>query len=344
MSDESPSRIACHALEDAYQREELEDFAGALEACDQAIEAAPTWHLAHNLRGLILEEMERPAEAVIAYREALKLAPNFAAARKNLRGLEIDWARSYLDQILIRVDSGEIEGALSACRAALVIAPDLAALHNLHGVLLDELEQTEAALEAYHEALQYDPNLKNAHENKQRATRRLTVLPQLEEAYRLEEKGHLEAALKACDRALNVVPDLAEAHHLRGLLLEEMEQPQKALEAYNKAILLDPHLPNIHADRVNGVKVKIQAIDGGPRLHRFQSHGDLSDSGEAETETSELDSHLPTCPQCNSPHLTPPPYYPPSVSAWLLLGLPPPYSLERWRCEDCGYSWKIKSD
>jgi len=61
---------------------------GALLECEAAIELNPNAAEAHNLRGLILDLLERPEEAIQSYREALRLDPNFEEAQANLADSE----------------------------------------------------------------------------------------------------------------------------------------------------------------------------------------------------------------------------------------------------------------
>jgi tetratricopeptide (TPR) repeat protein len=66
----------------------------------------------------------------------------------------------------------------------------------------------------------------------------------LDQAYAYYEAAEdFEAALEECDAALDFDPDLAEAHHLRGILLEELDRPLDALSAYKKALRLSPDFP-----------------------------------------------------------------------------------------------------
>ncbi len=64
------------------------DLEGALSECEAALELSPNSAEAHNLRGLILDLLERPEEAMQAYREAVRLDPNFEEARANLADSE----------------------------------------------------------------------------------------------------------------------------------------------------------------------------------------------------------------------------------------------------------------
>lgn len=86
----SPSDGASHHLEQAFALEDEDEYEKALEECDTAIRLDPTLADAHNLRGVILEELGRNGEAIQAYREALRLDPGYAAAHENLRAAEAE--------------------------------------------------------------------------------------------------------------------------------------------------------------------------------------------------------------------------------------------------------------
>jgi tetratricopeptide (TPR) repeat protein len=60
----------------------------ALKECDAAIEVDPSCADAHNLRGIVLEELGRPGEAAEAYEKAIGLEPAFDEAIRNLWELE----------------------------------------------------------------------------------------------------------------------------------------------------------------------------------------------------------------------------------------------------------------
>jgi tetratricopeptide (TPR) repeat protein len=63
---------------------------GALLNCNEAIAYIPESAEAHNLRGLILDVMGKTDESILAYREALRLDPDFADAKENLAELEAE--------------------------------------------------------------------------------------------------------------------------------------------------------------------------------------------------------------------------------------------------------------
>jgi tetratricopeptide (TPR) repeat protein len=81
---------AMQYLERAHASEEQNEFEKALEECDAAIRIDPRLADAHNLRGVILEELGRREEAVIAYSKAVHLDSGFQEARENLREMKAE--------------------------------------------------------------------------------------------------------------------------------------------------------------------------------------------------------------------------------------------------------------
>ena len=81
---------AAHYLEQAFALEDRDEYKEALEECDTTIRLDSNLADAHNLRGVILEELGRNGEAIQAYREALHLDPGHAAAHENLRAAEAE--------------------------------------------------------------------------------------------------------------------------------------------------------------------------------------------------------------------------------------------------------------
>ena len=75
-------------LERAYQLQREEDFETALQECAQAIEDVPTLAEAYNLRSLLLEQLDRPEQALEAYRRAVELDAEWEDAWQNFQGLQ----------------------------------------------------------------------------------------------------------------------------------------------------------------------------------------------------------------------------------------------------------------
>ena len=90
-----------------------------MRGCHLALALDPLLADAHNLRGLALEELDRPGAASEAYRQALDLDPNFAEARDNWLELEAELAErrclvtvaTFLHPLEAHIARGRLEGA-----------------------------------------------------------------------------------------------------------------------------------------------------------------------------------------------------------------------------------------
>lgn len=72
--------------------EQTEEFDKALQECEAALELDPYLADAHNLRGILLEELGRKLEALKAYQQALQVEPDFSEAKNNLAALKAELA------------------------------------------------------------------------------------------------------------------------------------------------------------------------------------------------------------------------------------------------------------
>jgi tetratricopeptide (TPR) repeat protein len=75
-------------FDQSYEYWEKSNYEEALVACDKAIEYAPGWSEAYNLRGVILDDLGKPGRSILAYRQAVNLDPDNEIARENLAELE----------------------------------------------------------------------------------------------------------------------------------------------------------------------------------------------------------------------------------------------------------------
>jgi len=95
----STSEEALQHLDQALDYYDHKEFEKALETCDQTIQLDSNLADAHNLRGVLLEQLERREEAVEAYHEALRLDPQFEEVRENLQDLEADIQKEKFEAI-----------------------------------------------------------------------------------------------------------------------------------------------------------------------------------------------------------------------------------------------------
>jgi len=79
-------------LDSAYAHDEQGLFEQALQACEAALQIDPRRAEAHNLRGLLLDELGRQEDAIAAFELALRLDPVFDDAAQNLAEVRREWA------------------------------------------------------------------------------------------------------------------------------------------------------------------------------------------------------------------------------------------------------------
>ena len=85
----SDNPVAKKRLDAAYKAFEVgESLKSVLQRCDDLLQLDPGWADVYNLKGMVLEDLNRPVDATAAYREAIRLMPSLSDARDNLDELE----------------------------------------------------------------------------------------------------------------------------------------------------------------------------------------------------------------------------------------------------------------
>lgn len=89
----------------------------------------------------------------------------------------------------------------------------------------------------------------------------ITPLAHADRSFRLasqfEEAGEYDSALEECDAAVDIARSfLADTYNLQGIILEGLERPEEALEAYRKALRMDPGLTEA-ADNLNALEAEL---------------------------------------------------------------------------------------
>ncbi|RZF66243.1 glycosyltransferase family 41 protein [Sphingomonas populi] len=164
----------------------------------------------HNL-GNVLGQLGRQADAVAAYRQAIRLQPEHVEAHASLAGL--------------LVQQGEAQEALAAIDRALALRPLDAGKHVNRGNILHALGRSDAAIAAYRRAIELEPALAAAHNNLGLA---------------LIAREEVEAALPCYRRAITLKPDYVEAYVHLGNALQDLGQSGDAAAAYRQALVLQP--------------------------------------------------------------------------------------------------------
>jgi tetratricopeptide (TPR) repeat protein len=144
-----PIAAAC-AL--AAQQHQLGDSQAALEIYDLILAKVPGFAEGFNNRGVILQTLNRFAEALASYDKAIALKPDYANAHFN---------RATTLKKLARLDE-----SLASYDKAIALKPDHAEAYNNRGVLLQELRRYDEALASYDKAIALNPRHAEAHNNK----------------------------------------------------------------------------------------------------------------------------------------------------------------------------------
>ena len=162
-------------------------------------------------RGLVLNALNRPLEAVASFDQAILRDRNFLEA--------------YNNRAILLAALGRPEDALESYRQALRIAPDEAALLYNYGNVLKDLGRRDEALAAYDAALRVRPDAAEAH---------------LARGDALRELKRYDEALASYDRALALRADDVETLCNRGLALDALGRHAEAVDSYDRALVLRP--------------------------------------------------------------------------------------------------------
>jgi tetratricopeptide (TPR) repeat protein len=223
-------------------------YAQAQRVCAQIIEARPGNADAHNIHGVALNALGKPAEAIESLRRAVKLAPNAASIYANLgevqrqAGQKKDAAKSLENAVkldpknaqalnnlgIIRYEESKYEEAVDYYRRAIAVRPAMAeALNNL-GNSLRMVGDIDGAMQAYQDALTHREKYPEAYNN-------LGTL--LQQDKRLEEAEH---ALK---KAIAQNPRYVEAHNNLAQLYFAQKKEVDALRILGEALKFAPNNP-----------------------------------------------------------------------------------------------------
>jgi tetratricopeptide (TPR) repeat protein len=271
-----------------------------------AAQAAKTQQVAARAAPIVQEEelsaqtyFERgfsavdPDEKIRFYTEAIRLKPDYADAYNN-RGL-------------VRIDKGDVEGALGDYTEAIRLKPDYALAYNNRGGARGDKGDMEGALGDFEEAIRLKPDYALAYNN--RGTVHKTkgdvegALRDYEEAIRLEPdfalaynnrgtarkaKGDVEGALRDYEEAIRLKPDYALAYIGRGTARQAKGDVEGALRDCDEAILLKPDYPLVYYNRA---VLKGDRSEYRDAITDFQKYLDLG-GGERDGDRAEVEEFI----------------------------------------------------
>ena len=178
---------------------------------DRALDAVPDDAGLHAERGLLLFEMRRLDEALVAFDRALTLDPQLDAAHFG-RGMALGRL-------------GHIDEGIAALTRFIERNPDSSLGYTKRGVRHLWNGDPTLAEHDFRTALRLDPANAEAHDD-------LGVI--------LAQRGDLETAEQHFRAAMHLEPDYQKAHHNLALVLHLGGNEEDALEAVDAALRLDP--------------------------------------------------------------------------------------------------------
>ena len=201
--------------------------------------------LALNIIAAAFKAIGNLDEAILRYKMALEVNPNFVEAYNNLgttlmaKGdlssaedyLKIalekrpDYSLAHNNLGLVLADSGKEREALDCYLAAIKVSPDFSSAHDNLGNLYSRMGHHKKAINHYKEAIRKDSYNASAQNN-------LGTL--------LKELGRNDEARRHYEHAISVAPDFAEGYNNLGTLSLSEGKFKQAIENFREATRIKP--------------------------------------------------------------------------------------------------------
>lgn len=207
---------------------------------------SPSFVVAYNNLGHALVNEHRYEEAVIQFRQAIKINPYYSKAHNNLGralneldkhneaiehfqqaiSLEINYAEAYNNLANVLGQKGKREESIFYYKQAIRFKRDYAEAHFNLGVTLEQLRRIEEAITQYQRALKINPDFILAHNNL---------------AGMLGQRGDFSGAIEHYRQVIIIDPGFAKAHNNLGSTLAQQGKLKESMIHFEKAIKIDPN-------------------------------------------------------------------------------------------------------
>ncbi|MHC4443064.1 MAG: tetratricopeptide repeat protein [Planctomycetota bacterium] len=175
---------------------------------------APNQAITQNSLAIVLADRDKLDEAIMLYKQALKLKSNIASVvHHNLAGA--------------LKKQKQFHQAVIHYKESIKLKPDNAHTHRNLGLLWADLKEFNKAVECYQTALKINPQFAKAHYN-------LGVA--------LFQLGQLDKAIQHFRQVLEIHPQDAEMHCNLGVLLAKKGQTREAIKQFRTALKFYPNL------------------------------------------------------------------------------------------------------
>lgn len=168
----------------------------------------------HRKKGALLADQGRYDDALVEFREALRLMP--------------DLDRAHLGLGAALQGKGDLDGAIAEYRSVLTQHPNDAHAHNNLGSALQLKGDASGAIGEYRKALETQPDDALTHFNLGTA---------------LATNGKVQEAVDAYRTAIRLDPNLFQAYFDLGGLLRDDDRPREAVDAFREYLRRAPDTP-----------------------------------------------------------------------------------------------------
>lgn len=150
-------------------------------------------------------------------------------------------AIAYINRGTLRLDNGDVDGAMADYNQAIAIDPKHANAYNGRGNAYQDKGDVDRAMADYNQAVAIDPKHANAYNGRGNAYQR---------------KGDIDRAIADYDQAIALDPRLVRAYGNRGNAFQRKGDIERAIADYNQAIAIDPRLATAYNARGNAYRSK----------------------------------------------------------------------------------------
>ena len=219
---QNPPQEALNQLANLYNQEQ---FQAAVKQAQVLTLEYPQAFVIWNLLGASATQIGMLDQAIIAYKKAILIKPDYTDAYYNM-GIALQ-------------DQGKLDEAIEAFKKAIFLKPDYSEAYCNMGNALQDQGKLDKAIESYKKSISLKPDYAETYCN-------------VANVYK--DQGKLEKSIKAYKKAVSLKPDYADAYNGMGNVLEDQGKLDKAMEAYKKAVSLKPD----YADAYNNMGVSLQ--------------------------------------------------------------------------------------
>ena len=224
-----------------------------IENSIKLLETFPNSSMLHNLCGAANAELGRYDIAIIGYKTAVSLKPDFMDAIFNMG--------------VAQKELGNLDEAINSYKTVLKKDPKNPDAWNNLGMIYADQGFADKALKSFEKAISFNEKHLLAHFNKANTLREmekfdsafacykkvLSINPNFDKAYTslgaiLKHQGEIEKAIENYSRALKINPNYAEAHFLLGNAKTELLEYNEALNHFRDAIDLKNNYPEALAN------------------------------------------------------------------------------------------------